>query len=61
MENENQRTCIICKKADTAIPLLQLSYNGKPYWTCPEHMPLFIHQPDKLVGIIPGAENMQAG
>jgi hypothetical protein len=51
----------MCQKSDKQIPLLQMSYNSQSYWICPEHMPLLIHQPDKLVGIIPGAENMQAG
>jgi hypothetical protein len=61
MSDNSEKTCVMCQKSDKQIPLLQMSYNSKAYYICPEHMPLLIHQPDKLVGIIPGAENMQAG
>ncbi len=61
MSDSMERSCVMCQKSDKQIPLLQMSYNSQSYWICPEHMPLLIHQPDKLVGIIPEAENMQAG
>ncbi len=60
MENQ-KKSCILCQKPDSELPLIQLSYNGSAYYICPEHMPMLIHQPDALVGKMPGAENMNAG
>ncbi len=33
----------------------------KNYWICPQHIPILIHDPSKLAGKLPGAEDMQAG
>lgn len=61
MQENHKNTCVLCQKADSELPLIQLSYNGKAYYVCPEHMPTLIHQPDALIGKMPGAENMNAG
>ena len=61
MDNNNEKECIFCKKDDTQVPLVQLSFQGKNYWICPQHIPILIHEPSKLAGMLPGAENMQAG
>ena len=58
---ENPKICVLCRKTENETPLLQLAYNGNAYWVCPSHMPVLIHQPDQLIGQLPGAENMQAG
>jgi hypothetical protein len=59
--SESNKTCVLCQKTDAETPLLQLSYNSITYWVCPSHMPLLIHKPDQLIGMLPGAENMEAG
>lgn len=61
MSNEITKKCVFCKADNSKVPLLQLSFQDKTYWICPQHMPILIHNPDKLLGILPGAENMQAG
>lgn len=61
MENHNEKECIFCKKDDTQVPLVQLSFRDNSYWICPQHIPILIHEPSKLAGMLPGAENMQAG
>lgn len=61
MENHNEKECIFCKKDDTQVPLVQLSFKDNSYWICPQHIPILIHEPSKLAGMLPGAENMQAG
>lgn len=61
MGNHNDKECIFCKKDDTQVPLVQLSFRDNSYWICPQHIPILIHEPSKLAGMLPGAENMQAG
>jgi hypothetical protein len=61
MDNHNEKECIFCKQNDTQVPLVQLSFQDNNYWICPQHIPILIHEPSKLAGMLPGAENMQAG
>ncbi len=49
--------CLVCKQDSDAIPLIRLYYQGSDLWICPQHFPLLIHQPAKLIGILPGAEH----
>jgi hypothetical protein len=43
------------------VPLVLFAYKQKNYWICPQHIPVLIHDPTKLSGLLPGAENLQAG
>lgn len=61
MPNNDNPTCVLCGKKDSDLPLIKLSYNKNDYYVCPEHMPMLIHNPEALVGQMPGAENMNAG
>ena len=61
MENSDDKACIFCQRNDKQVPLVQLSYMEKNYWICPQHIPILIHEPGKLAGMLPGAEDMQAG
>lgn len=61
MDNQEEKACIFCKRDDKQIPLVQMSYMAKNYWICPQHIPILIHEPSKLAGMLPGAEDMQAG
>lgn len=61
MDNLEEKSCIFCKRDNKQVPLVQLSYMDKSYWICPQHIPILIHEPSKLAGMLPGAEDMQAG
>ncbi|MBN2745695.1 MAG: hypothetical protein JXR34_03140 [Bacteroidales bacterium] len=61
MENQHNKECVFCKRDDQQVPLVQLSYQSTAYWICPQHIPILIHEPSKLQGMLPGAEKMQAG
>ncbi len=61
MENQHNKECVFCKRDDQQVPLVQLSYQSSSYWICPQHIPILIHEPSKLQGMLPGAEKMQAG
>lgn len=52
-------SCLVCKKDDSQVPLIQFTYRGEASWICPQHLPILIHKPDQLAGILPGAENLE--
>ncbi len=56
-----EKKCLVCEKNEDQIPLVELSYHGIKYHICPQHIPVLIHNPDKLEGLLPGAKNMEAG
>ena len=60
MEKEN-KVCLFWKRNEDEVPLVQLDFKGNGYWICPQHIPVLIHDPTKLTGMLPDAENMQAG
>ena len=59
MSNEN-KSCIICKKTEQEIPLTQFDYKETSFWICPQHIPVLIHNPGQMDGLLPGAENFEA-
>ncbi len=61
MEDHNEKKCLFCKRNEDQIPLVQIDYKGSIYYICPQHIPVLIHEPTQLEGMLPGAENMQAG
>jgi len=61
MENHDKKHCLVCQRDEQAVPLVRVDFKGNQYWICPQHIPVLIHDPQKLEGMLPGAENMQAG
>ena len=61
MENHDEKHCLVCKRDEQTVPLVQVDYKGKNYWICPQHIPVLIHDPQSLEGLLPDAGSMQAG
>ena len=55
--NDDKR-CLACGRGPDEVPLVALSYRGSDMWICPQHLPILIHDPQRLVGMLPGAEGM---
>lgn len=53
------KNCIICKKTDQEIPLTYFEYKDAGFYICPQHIPTLIHDPKKMDGLLPGAENFE--
>ncbi len=53
-----EKACLACKRTTAETPLVVLEYLDKRIWICPQHLPILIHDPQQLVGILPGAENL---
>ncbi|MHC4450660.1 MAG: hypothetical protein ACYS0E_11095 [Planctomycetota bacterium] len=51
--------CLACERESDVTPLVKLEYKGAPYWICPQHLPLLIHDPAQLIGKLEGAENLK--
>ena len=56
--SDGKATCVACDRNRTQVPLLRLSYREGEFFICPQHLPILIHDPARLVGLLPGAEGM---
>ena len=55
------KKCIVCGKSHTEIPVTRFEYKSAEFFICPQHIPVLIHDPQRLVGLLPDAENFEAG
>ena len=53
-----ERSCLACGRSDDETPLVALAHRGARNWICPQHLPILIHDPARLVGILDGAESL---
>ncbi len=40
--------CLYCGVTDDEMPLVNLTYQGQPLWICSAHLPILIHEQEKL-------------
>jgi hypothetical protein len=59
MSETPDKSCLACQRGPETVPLVQLAYLDSTYWICPQHLPMLIHDPGRLAGMLPGAESMQ--
>lgn len=52
--------CLVCRRTSADVPLVAFRYRGSDLWICPQHLPVLIHDPTKLVGLLPGAEDLRS-
>jgi hypothetical protein len=50
--------CVACNRTSLEVPLITLTYAGQEFHICPQHMPILIHDPARLVDRLPGAERL---
>jgi len=55
---EAQPSCVQCGRDSDVVPLVRLRYRHADAWICPQHLPVLIHDPAKLVGKLGGVENL---
>lgn len=55
----NNAACLVCQSHSDRVPLISMQYRGDTFHICPQHLPIIIHQPDLLIGVLEGAENLQ--
>ncbi|MGD2217762.1 MAG: hypothetical protein PVJ64_13485 [Gemmatimonadales bacterium] len=57
-DSPNPKACLACQRGSDVTPLIPLEYRDSTVWICPEHLPVLIHDPAQLIGILPGAEDL---
>ncbi len=55
----NVNSCLICKADSNQIPVIQFEFKGNTYHICTQHIPVLIHQANKLAEFLPGLENAE--
>jgi hypothetical protein len=56
--NRSSSTCLYCDRTSDDVPLIQLHYQGEMRYICAQHLPIVIHQPQKLADKLPGVERL---
>lgn len=51
--------CLVCRTTSDDVPLVTLAFQGANLWVCPQHLPILIHDPAQLVGILEAAGRMR--
>ena len=57
--HQDKPVCLYCQQNSDTVPLISLRYQGEERWICPQHLPILIHNPTVLSGILPGAESLK--
>lgn len=50
--------CLVCDRDSNDVPLIHLTYHDLELRICPQHLPILIHDPGKLKGLLPDAEKL---
>ncbi len=58
-QEATEKKCLACGRDHTQTPLITLDYRETTFWICPQHLPVLIHDPQRLTGMLPGAEDME--
>ncbi len=56
---DKSKKCLVCQRSETEIPMTRFYYKKSDFFICAQHIPILIHDPQKLVGLIPGAEKLE--
>jgi hypothetical protein len=51
--------CVRCEKSDQEVPLLQMRFQGRSVFICPQCLPVLIHKPAELKDELPGVEKIK--
>lgn len=55
------KECIVCKKSSNEIPVTKFYHKESEFYICPQHIPILIHNPQELIGILDGADKLKGG
>lgn len=53
------KKCLVCKKSSNEVPVTQFYYRDDSFYICPQHMPVIIHNPQQLIGLLDGADSFE--
>lgn len=55
------KACLVCKKSSTEVPVTKFCYQEGEFYICPQHLPILIHHPEQLNGLLAGADKLTGG
>ncbi len=55
------KACLVCKKSSSETPVTKFYYQESEFYICPQHMPVLIHNPQELIGLLDGVDKLQGG
>jgi hypothetical protein len=53
------KTCIVCKQSSMEMPVTKFYHKNTAFYICSQHIPVLIHNPQELVGLIDDADTIQ--
>jgi hypothetical protein len=59
MSSSEKNSCVLCKQDSHQVPLVSIQYRDQQLWICSQHMPVLIHEPHKLAGVLPGTDKLE--
>ncbi|MCB0649766.1 MAG: hypothetical protein KDC85_00670 [Saprospiraceae bacterium] len=48
-----EKKCLVCGSTSEEMPLLTFEFKQQNLYVCSQHIPIIIHQPHQLQGLIP--------
>ena len=57
----NDKACLVCKKTSSEAPVTKFYYQESEFYICSQHMPVIIHNPQELIGLLDGVDKLQGG
>ena len=57
----NTKECIVCKSTSYEKPVTKFYHKEIEFYICSQHIPILIHNPEELVGLLDGADKLQGG
>jgi len=54
----NDKACLVCKKSSSETPVTKFYYQESEFYICPQHMPVLIHNPQELIGLLDGVDKL---
>ena len=54
----DQKECLVCQKTQNEVPVTEFHYKNSSFYICAQHMPVIIHNPQQLIGLLPDADKM---
>lgn len=55
------KACLVCKKPSAEVPVTKFYYQESEFYICPQHIPILIHNPQELNGLLAGADKLTGG
>lgn len=59
IETEPVKQCVNCGRSVEQVPLISIAHRDGAAYICPQCLPILLHQPQALVGKLPGAEALR--